>query len=119
MHGTPPRPAPQVPIAPYLVALAVGDLVSRDLGARTRVWSEPAMVEAGAHEFAETAKFLEAGETGVRVGGWGNGGEMVGEGARGRRVGGWVRDEDSGSLEIRKCCVLRMAAGARMLEGGL
>ncbi|KAG2443497.1 hypothetical protein HXX76_001850 [Chlamydomonas incerta] len=52
----------KVPIAPYLVALAVGDLASRDLGARTRVWSEPAMVEAGAHEFAETAKFLEAGE---------------------------------------------------------
>ncbi|KAG2497173.1 hypothetical protein HYH03_004762 [Edaphochlamys debaryana] len=52
----------KVPIAPYLVALAVGDLECRDLGPRTRVWSEPGMVEAGAYEFADTAKFLEAGE---------------------------------------------------------
>ena len=27
-----------------------------------QVWSEPSMVEAGAYEFADTAKFLEAGE---------------------------------------------------------
>ncbi|GIL75506.1 hypothetical protein Vretifemale_5282 [Volvox reticuliferus] len=52
----------KVPIAPYLLALAVGELSSATLGPRTRVWSEPSMVEAGAHEFADTAKFLEAGE---------------------------------------------------------
>ncbi len=40
-------PLPQVPIAPYLVALAVGQLESRELGPRTRVWSEPSMVDAG------------------------------------------------------------------------
>ncbi|GIL63418.1 hypothetical protein Vafri_17456, partial [Volvox africanus] len=52
----------KVPIAPYLLALAVGELSSATLGPRTRVWSEPSMVEAGAYEFADTNKFLEAGE---------------------------------------------------------
>ena len=28
-----------------------------------QVWSEPSMVEAGAYEFADTAKFLAAGES--------------------------------------------------------
>eukprot|EP00798_Chlamydomonas_sp_ICE-L_P016616 gene16616-22859_t len=51
-----------VPIPPYLLALAVGDLECRELSPRSRVWSEPSMVEAGAYEFAETAKFLDAGE---------------------------------------------------------
>jgi len=52
----------KVPIPPYLLALAVGDLAARDLSPRSRVWSEPCMVEAGAYEFADTAKFLDAGE---------------------------------------------------------
>lgn len=28
-----------------------------------QVWSEPSMVEAGAYEFADTAKFLTAGQS--------------------------------------------------------
>jgi len=52
----------KVPIPSYLVALAVGALESRDIGPRSRVWSEPSMVDAGAHEFAETEAFLAAGE---------------------------------------------------------
>lgn len=51
-----------VPIPSYLLALAVGHLESRPLGPISAVWSEPEMVEAGAHEFAETAKFLETAE---------------------------------------------------------
>ncbi|MEW5304551.1 MAG: hypothetical protein WDW36_007155 [Sanguina aurantia] len=51
-----------VPIPPYLLALAVGQLEARELSPRSRVWSEPCMVEAGAFEFAETAKYLDAGE---------------------------------------------------------
>ena len=51
----------QVPVPSYLLALAAGDLASRDLSPRSRVWSEPSVVDAAAHEFAETAKFLEAG----------------------------------------------------------
>jgi aminopeptidase N len=40
------------PIPPYLIALAVGELASRDLSPRARVWAEPAIVEAAAWEFA-------------------------------------------------------------------
>lgn len=50
------------PIPPYLLALAVGDLVSRDLAPRSRVWSEPATVERAAYEFAEVGAMLEAAE---------------------------------------------------------
>ncbi|EFN56177.1 hypothetical protein CHLNCDRAFT_22427, partial [Chlorella variabilis] len=51
-----------VPIPSYLLALAVGNLESRELGPISAVWSEPEMVEAGAYEFAETSKFLDAAE---------------------------------------------------------
>ncbi len=40
----------QVPMPSYLVALAVGELESRRVGPRTRVWSEPSTVDAGADE---------------------------------------------------------------------
>ena len=36
------------PIPPYLLAIAVGDIASRDLGKRTRVYAEPGVVEAAA-----------------------------------------------------------------------
>ncbi|MBL9027705.1 MAG: M1 family metallopeptidase [Myxococcales bacterium] len=50
------------PIAPYLFAFAVGELESRELGARTRVWAEPSVVEGAAWEFAPVDAMLEAGE---------------------------------------------------------
>jgi leukotriene-A4 hydrolase len=50
------------PIPPYLLALAVGDLVSRDLGPRTRVYAEPAVIEAAAWEFAQVEDMLAAAE---------------------------------------------------------
>jgi leukotriene-A4 hydrolase len=34
----------KVPIPSYLIALAAGKLVSRDIGPRSRVWSEESMV---------------------------------------------------------------------------
>jgi len=40
------------PIPPYLLALAVGRLESRDLSPRARVWAEPETVAAAAWEFA-------------------------------------------------------------------
>jgi aminopeptidase N len=49
-------------IAPYLFAFAVGDLASRELGARSRVWAEPSVVEAAAWEFAEIDELIDAGE---------------------------------------------------------
>ncbi|MBW2456713.1 MAG: leukotriene A4 hydrolase C-terminal domain-containing protein [Deltaproteobacteria bacterium] len=51
------------PIPSYLLALAVGDLDSRDLGPRTRVYAEPGVVEGAAWEFAEVEQMLEAAET--------------------------------------------------------
>ena len=50
------------PIAPYLFAFAVGDLASRDLSPRCRVWAEPAQVEAAAYEFAEVEAMITAAE---------------------------------------------------------
>jgi leukotriene-A4 hydrolase len=50
------------PIPPYLLAFAVGALVSRDLGPRSRVWAEPAIVERAAHEFAGVDAMLVAAE---------------------------------------------------------
>ena len=69
-----PRPAPVAdgfcalhfdmpqPIPPYLLALAVGDLASRDLSPRSRVWAEPGVIDAAAWEFAEVETFLGTAE---------------------------------------------------------
>lgn len=51
-----------LPIPSYLIALAVGALVSRDIGPRSKVWSEAEMVDAGAFEFAETENFISIAE---------------------------------------------------------
>ena len=51
-----------VPVSAYLVAIAVGSLESRQIGPRSRVWSEPEMVQAAAYEFSETEEFLRIGE---------------------------------------------------------
>lgn len=50
------------PIPPYLFAFAVGDLASKDLSPRSRVWAEPAQVEAAAWEFADVEAHLAAAE---------------------------------------------------------
>ncbi|RUO96409.1 hypothetical protein BC936DRAFT_142091 [Jimgerdemannia flammicorona] len=50
-------------IPSYLIALAVGDLVGREIGPRTTVWSEPDVVDAAAWEFAETERFITTGES--------------------------------------------------------
>jgi aminopeptidase N len=50
------------PIPPYLIALAVGDLAFRPLGARTGVYAEKPVVEAAAREFAETEAMISAVE---------------------------------------------------------
>ena len=51
-----------VPIPSYLFALAVGQLSSKDISPRCRVWSEPSMVDAVAYEFAQVEQFLEVAE---------------------------------------------------------
>ena len=50
------------PIPPYLLAFAVGELASRDVGPRSRVWAEPSVVEAAAWEFAGVDDMLTTAE---------------------------------------------------------
>jgi leukotriene A-4 hydrolase/aminopeptidase len=51
------------PIPPYLFAFAVGDLASKDLSPRSRVWAEPAQLEAAAWEFEHVEDHLHAAES--------------------------------------------------------
>ena len=50
------------PVAPYLIALAAGDIVHRDLGDRTGVWAEPATIDAAVAELEDTEKMVAAAE---------------------------------------------------------
>ncbi|HEU4498542.1 MAG TPA: M1 family metallopeptidase [Sphingomicrobium sp.] len=50
------------PVAPYLIAIAAGDLAFRELGPRTGVWTEPAMLDRAAAELVDTEKMVEAAE---------------------------------------------------------
>ena len=50
------------PVAPYLIAIAAGDIAFQNLGRRTGVWAEPATLAAAAHETADTEKMVEAAE---------------------------------------------------------
>ena len=50
------------PVAPYLIALAVGDLAFRDLGPRSGVYAEPLTIDAAAREFADTERMISAAE---------------------------------------------------------
>uniref|UniRef100_A0A672SVK4 Aminopeptidase B-like n=1 Tax=Sinocyclocheilus grahami TaxID=75366 RepID=A0A672SVK4_SINGR len=51
------------PIPAYLVALAVGDLRSAEVGPRTRVWTEPCLLQAAKQEYGNVIEeFLSVGE---------------------------------------------------------
>jgi leukotriene-A4 hydrolase len=50
------------PVAPYLIALAAGDIAFRSLGPRTGVWTEPAMLDAAASELRDTEAMVAAAE---------------------------------------------------------
>src|SRR3954470_4224249 len=49
-------------VAPYMIAIAVGDLTFRSLGPRTGVWAEPVTLPAAARELADTEKMVAAAE---------------------------------------------------------
>jgi leukotriene-A4 hydrolase len=51
------------PIPPYLFAFAVGDLASKDLSPRSRVWAEPTQVDAAAAEFSGVEEMMQAAES--------------------------------------------------------
>jgi len=50
------------PVAPYLIAIAAGDIAFRSLGPRTGVWTEPAMLDAAAAELVDTERMVAAAE---------------------------------------------------------
>ena len=50
------------PVAPYLIAIAVGDLQFQPLGDRTGVWAEPVTLPAAAKELEDTEKMVAAAE---------------------------------------------------------
>ncbi|KAK6176549.1 hypothetical protein SNE40_014812 [Patella caerulea] len=60
-----------VPIPSYLLAIVAGDLESRDIGPRSKVWSEKKFVDAAAYEFAETEQQLRTGEELLTEYAWG------------------------------------------------
>lgn len=51
------------PVAPYLIAIAVGDIGFQSTGPRTGVFAEPATLKASAAEFADLEKFVDAAES--------------------------------------------------------
>ncbi len=51
------------PIPSYLLAIAVGDLKFAPLGARSGIYAEPSMLEAAAHEFADTERMIDLTES--------------------------------------------------------
>jgi aminopeptidase N len=50
------------PVAPYLIALAAGDIAFQSLGPRTGVYAEPATLRAAAAELADTEKMVDSAE---------------------------------------------------------
>ncbi|WP_374658628.1 M1 family metallopeptidase [Phenylobacterium sp.] len=49
-------------VPPYLIAIAVGDIAYRELGPRTGVYTEPAMLDHAAYELADTEKMVTTAE---------------------------------------------------------
>lgn len=52
----------KIPIPAYLVAFAAGNIVSQEVGPRSRVYCEPEILEASVYEFGETETFLSTAE---------------------------------------------------------
>jgi aminopeptidase N len=50
------------PVAPYLIAIAAGNIEFRKLGPRTGVWTEPETMNAAAAELADTEAMVTAAE---------------------------------------------------------
>jgi leukotriene-A4 hydrolase len=50
------------PVAPYLIAIAAGNIEFRELGPRTGVWAEPETMPAAAAELVDTEAMVDAAE---------------------------------------------------------
>jgi len=51
------------PVPPYLIAIGIGNLAYRKVGARTGVYTEPAMLDAAANELVDLEKMVTAAES--------------------------------------------------------
>jgi aminopeptidase N len=51
------------PVASYLIAIAIGDLAFKPLGARTGVYTEPSVLDKTADELVDVEKMVEAAES--------------------------------------------------------
>lgn len=51
-----------VPIPSYLVAIAVGALVAKQVGSRSKVWAEKEFINQSTYEFGETETMLQIAE---------------------------------------------------------
>jgi leukotriene-A4 hydrolase len=51
------------PVAPYLIALAIGDLAFKELGPRTGVYTEPSQLDVAAKEFTDIEQMVAAAES--------------------------------------------------------
>jgi aminopeptidase N len=51
------------PVAPYLIAIAIGDLAFQPLGERTGVYTEPSRLKAAASELADVEAMVKAAES--------------------------------------------------------
>lgn len=51
-----------VVIPSYLIAIVVGALVSKQIGPRSKVWTEKELIDQAAYEFAETEKMIQSTE---------------------------------------------------------
>ena len=51
-----------VPTPAYLIALAAGNLASKDVSDRVRIWAEPQVIDSARYEFDETEEFVKTAE---------------------------------------------------------
>jgi leukotriene-A4 hydrolase len=61
-----------IKIPSYLLAIAVGDLVSKRIGPRSHVWTEKELIDEAAEEFSEIEEMLQKGESIAGPYIWGN-----------------------------------------------
>jgi aminopeptidase N len=50
------------PVAPYLIALAIGDIADKTIGPRTAVFTEPSGLDRAASEFVDLERMVETAE---------------------------------------------------------
>ncbi len=60
-----------IPIPSYLIAIVVGDLVSKKIGPRSHVWSEKEFIDKSANEFVDTERMIATAESIVGPYVWG------------------------------------------------